>query len=48
MQAYKYEEIPAMIVGGKLQPQRLIGKTVCLEASPNDFFGREVTVIDRF
>jgi alcohol dehydrogenase len=53
-QAYKYEEMPAMNVGGKLQPQRLIGKTVCLEDSPqelagmNDFSGMGVTVIDRF
>ena len=43
-----------MIQQGKLQPQKLIGKTVSLEESieelmnMNNFTGMGVTVIDRF
>lgn len=54
MQAHKYAEMLEMIQHGKLQPQKLIGKTVSLEESieelmlMNNFTGTGVTVIDRF
>ena len=54
MQAYKYPEMFEMILSGKLQPQKLIGKTITLEESleelvnMNSFAGTGVTVIDRF
>jgi alcohol dehydrogenase len=54
MQAHKYAEMFRMIEQGKLQPQRLIGKTVSLEESieelmnMDNFAGTGVTVIDRF
>ncbi len=54
MQAHKYPEMLEMIRQGKLQPQKLIGKTVSLEESieelmnMNNFAGTGVTVIDRF
>jgi alcohol dehydrogenase len=54
MQAHKYPEMFRMIKQGKLQPQKLIGKTVSLEDSVdelinmNNFVGTGVTVIDRF
>lgn len=54
MQAHKYAEMLEMIRTGKLQPQKLIGKTVSLEESltelvnMNNFTGTGVTVIDRF
>ena len=54
MQAHRYREMLQMIRQGKLQPQKLIGKTVSLEDSPseltgmNTFNGSGVTVIDQF
>ncbi len=54
MQAYKYPEMLRMIEQRKLQPQKLIGKTVSLEESTtelmnmNEFKGTGVTVIDKF
>lgn len=54
MQAHKYPEMLEMISSGKLQPQKLIGKTISLEESlqeltnMNNFTGTGVTVIDRF
>lgn len=54
MQAHKYAEMLEMIRVGKLQPNKLIGKTVSLEESltelvnMNNFSGIGVTVIDRF
>jgi alcohol dehydrogenase len=54
MQAHKYPEMLAMIVSGKLQPEKLIGKTISLEGSldelvnMNSFASTGVTVIDRF
>lgn len=54
MQAHKYPEMLEMIRQGKLQPQKLIGKTISLEESlaelvnMNSFTGRGVTVIDKF
>ncbi|MDQ3634730.1 MAG: zinc-dependent alcohol dehydrogenase family protein [Acidobacteriota bacterium] len=54
MQAYKYTEIFEMIRQGKLEPKKLIGKTVSLEESidelinMNNFTRTGVTVIDRF
>jgi len=54
MQAHKYDGMLKMITSGKLKPELLIGKTVCLEESLKelemmaDFSGVGVTVIDRF
>jgi alcohol dehydrogenase len=54
MQAHKYPEMLEMITSGKLQPQKLIGKTISLEESlaelvnMNNFASTGVTVIDRF
>jgi alcohol dehydrogenase len=54
MQAHKYPEMLAMITSDKLQPQKLIGKTISLEESlqelvdMNSFASAGVTVIDRF
>ena len=54
MQAHKYPEMLAMIENGKLQPDKLIGKTVSLEAATqllpnmNTFEGKGITVIDSF
>ena len=54
MQAHKYPEMLEMIRQGKLQPNKLIGKTISLEESVeelinmNNFNEIGVTVIDRF
>jgi len=54
IQAYKYSALLAMINSGKLNPQKLIGKTISLDESPeelanmNNFANTGVTVIDRF
>jgi alcohol dehydrogenase len=54
MQAHKYAEMLEMIRHGKLQPQKLIGKTVSLEdaaqelVNMNSFTATGVTVIDKF
>ncbi len=54
MQAYRYGDMLAMIRAGKLQPQKLIGKTITLEeslselADMHNFRGTGVAVIDRF
>ena len=54
MQAHKYAEMLEMIRQGKLEPQKLIGKTVSLEESMqelvnmNSFSATGVTVIDKF
>jgi len=54
MQAHKFFDIFAMIRSGKLQPQRLIGKTISLEESlqalveMDNFEHTGVTVIDTF
>jgi alcohol dehydrogenase len=54
MQAHKYPEMLEMIRLGKLQPEKLIGKTISLEESAgelvkmNNFSGTGVTVIDGF
>ena len=54
MQAHRYDRMMAMILSGSLAPDRLIGKTVSLEASAGElmrmdrFEGSGVTVIDRF
>ena len=54
MQAYKYSDMLAMISAGKLQPQKLIGKTITLEesltalADMHSFGGTGVAIIDRF
>ena len=54
MQAHKYPEMLEMIRQGKLQPQKLIGKTVSLDESIEElmnmdsFEGTGVTVIDSF
>jgi alcohol dehydrogenase len=52
MQAYRYSEMLEMIINGKLQPQRLIGRTVSLDEAPyeltkmDEFYGVGVTIID--
>lgn len=54
MQAYKYPEMLEMIKTGKLQPEKLIGKTISLEEAAialpnmNKFEDKGVTVIDSF
>jgi alcohol dehydrogenase len=54
MQAYVYEDLLNMIQTGKLQPEKLIGKTVNLEqsmielVSMDSFAGTGVTVINQF
>ncbi len=54
MQAYVYEDLLQMIQAGKLQPEKLIGKTVNLEESVlelvtmDSFAGTGVTVINQF
>jgi alcohol dehydrogenase len=53
MQAHRYQDMLEMISAGKLEPQRLIGKTVPLEEAPQelqgmtDFGAIGITVIDR-
>lgn len=54
MQAHRYAEMLEMITAGKLAPERLIGKTVCLEeaiaelTSMNNFDTNGVAVITAF
>jgi alcohol dehydrogenase len=54
MQAHRYPEMLGMIRDGRLDPQKLIGKTVALADAPrelisaNNFNVIGVTVIDRF
>ena len=54
MQAHRYPEMLEMIRVGKMQPQKLIGKTIDLDAAPNclanlnEFNSIGVTVIDSF
>ena len=54
MQAFKYAEMLEMIRQGKLEPNKLIGKTISLEESlpelmdMNNFRGVGISVIDSF
>jgi alcohol dehydrogenase len=54
IQAYEYPAVLAMIETGKLNPEKLIGKTISLDEAPkelanmNNFAGSGVTVINRF
>ncbi len=54
MQAYKFGEMLEMINNKKLQPERLVGKTIALEDSPLELIGMDsfngvgVTVINKF
>ena len=54
IQAYKYATLLEMIKSGKLHPEKLIGKTISLDESPeelsnmNNFAGTGVTVINQF
>jgi alcohol dehydrogenase len=54
MQAWRYADMLAMIAAGDLEPERLIGKTICLEeaiaelTSMNDFDTNGVAVITEF
>jgi alcohol dehydrogenase len=54
LQAHRYGDMLAMISTGRLEPQRLIGKTVPLEEAPKELPGMTnygavgITVIDRF
>jgi alcohol dehydrogenase len=54
IQAYKYPQLFEMILSGKVNPAKLIGKTISLDeavkalAEMDNFQGTGVTVIDRF
>jgi len=54
MQAHRYTDMLAMIAAGDLAPERLIGKTICLEdaiaelVSMDKFSNKGVTVITEF
>ena len=54
MQAHRYEVLFKMITSGKLDPQKIVGKTVPLEEAPSELEGMGtfgavgITVIDRF
>ena len=54
MQAYRYDEMLAMIAAGRLSPGKLIGRTISLEesiaalASMDDFDATGVTIITEF
>jgi alcohol dehydrogenase len=54
MQAYKYKALMEMIQAGKLQPEKLIQKTINLDESlealtnMDNFGGIGVTVINKF
>ena len=54
MQAHKFEEIFRLIGSGRLQPEKLVGRTISLEESlaaltaMDNFEHQGVTVIDRF
>ena len=54
MQAHKYPEMMKMISDGKLEPQKLIGKTIDLSAAPleltgmGDYNTSGITVINKF
>lgn len=54
MQAVRYDSMLEMIVSGRLDPKRIIGKTVSLENAPAElenmgtFGSRGIAVIDRF
>ncbi len=54
MQAYRYPAMLKMIQAGKLQPQKLVGRTISLDeavtelTNMNNFSGTGVTVINRF
>lgn len=54
MQAYRYEAMLEMIKAGKLQPQKLVGRTVSLEQAAveltqmDNFTGMGVTVVNQF
>jgi alcohol dehydrogenase len=54
IQAYRYPQLLAMIEAGKLQPEKLVGRTISLDAAAaelaqmDQFSGVGVTVIDSF
>ena len=54
MQAHKYPKMFDMILNGKLQPEKLINRTISLQEATtllpqmNNFQHRGVTVIDSF
>ncbi len=54
MQAHRYDAMLALIQSGKLDPARLVGRTIALSEAPaelvalDNFSGAGVTVIDRF
>jgi alcohol dehydrogenase len=54
MQAYRYPAMLEMIRAGKLQPEKLVGRTITLDqaitelTNMDNFSGTGVTVIDRF
>ena len=54
MQAHRYPNMLQMIQDGRLQPEKLVGETICLDEVPvhlaamSDFKALGLTVIDRF
>ncbi len=54
LQAHRYSDMLELISNGRLEPQRLIGKTIALEEAPQELPGMSdygavgITVIDRF
>ena len=54
IQAYEYPAVLTMIASGKLHPEKLVGKTICLDESPEElvnmdnFSSTGVTVINEF
>jgi alcohol dehydrogenase len=54
MQSYRYPEMLGRIAAGKLDPQKLVEKTIGLDDAPvvlremNNFSGAGITVIDQF
>ena len=54
IQAYEYPVVLTMIASGKLHPEKLVGKTICLDESPEElvnmdnFSSTGVTVINEF
>ena len=54
MQAHRYPDMLQMIQEGRLQPEKLVGKTICLDevavhlAAMSDFKALGLTVINRF
>lgn len=54
MQAFRYEEMMAMLETGKLAPEKLVGRRISLDEAPgalmamDSFEGQGIAVVDRF